>query len=153
MVNKILVSDFTSSQAAAVSGLTPYMLDYLCRSGTLRPSIEDKPGRGCPRKYSFGDLVVLRVVKMMLDAGVSVARTRTALDKLADLQGSITRTELPGRFMITNGEDVFIEDEMGQFIDLGRGGQMVFCFMIELAKVRDDAMRQVDQMETSRNAS
>ncbi len=55
--------------------------------------------------------------------------------------------------MITNGVDVFIEDEMGQFIDLGRGGQMVFCFMIELAKVRDDAMRQVDQMEASRNAS
>lgn len=97
-------------KASKTSRLSIAMLDYLCRPGTLKPSIDDYPNSGCPRKYSFGDLVVLHVIARMLDAGGSVARVRGALKKLAQIQGSITESTVPSRYLVTNGEDIFFKN-------------------------------------------
>ena len=71
-MNSDTVQDFLIARAAKLSGLTPAMLNYLCREKVLLPSVPGRRGRGRPRRYSFGDVVMLRVIAKLLKAGVSV---------------------------------------------------------------------------------
>ena len=50
----------------------------------LKPSIAAARGSGSQRRYSFGDIVQLRVVKRLLDAGMSLKKIRQAMDLLRD---------------------------------------------------------------------
>jgi DNA-binding transcriptional MerR regulator len=97
---------FTAKQASALTGCTAHQLRYWDRVALVQPSIQSSGGRaGVRRLYSFRDLVWLRVVKGLLDNGMSVQRVRRAADYLrrnADLDDTLASVRL-----VTDGQSIF----------------------------------------------
>jgi DNA-binding transcriptional MerR regulator len=73
---------FRSPQVCAVVGITYRQLDYWDRSGLLGPSLQEATGSGTQRLYTFADIVTLRVVKRLKDAGTSLHKIRSAFEQL-----------------------------------------------------------------------
>ena len=73
---------FRSPQVCAVVGITYRQLDYWDRSGLLGPSLQEATGSGTQRLYTFQDIVTLRVVKRLKDAGTSLHKIRSAFEQL-----------------------------------------------------------------------
>jgi DNA-binding transcriptional MerR regulator len=137
---KIVVETFLINEAAGLSGLTASMLNYLCREEVLVPSNRGRRGRGSPRKYSFGDVVMLRALAHLLEAGVSVKRLKKALKSLRPQHKNISRLSLPAQYLVTNGHEVFLQ-EKENLLDMDGSGQMSFTFVLELRDVREDVFR------------
>ena len=101
-------------------------LDYWARTGLVTPSVRDASGSGTQRLYSFRDMVVLKVVKRLLDAGVSLQNIRKAIDALrsrgVDDLGQIT--------LISDGTTVYECRSPEEVVDLLQGGQGVFGIAI-----------------------
>lgn len=136
----------TVRRAAALSGLTPYTVDYLCRSRTLVPSGSAiKPGRGKRRNYTFGDVVILRALAVLLKQGLSVYRLREALQHLRSRHPEITPKSLPGKFLVTDGIEVFFRRN-GSIENLNRRGQLAFGFVLELNRLRRDVMKKAKEL-------
>src|SRR5580692_4297405 len=66
-------------QVCKIVGITYRQLDYWARTGLLRPSLADAQGSGSQRRYSYGDVVELKVIKQLLDAGVNLQQARRAI--------------------------------------------------------------------------
>src|SRR5207237_3251506 len=73
---------FRGPQVCAIVGITYRQLDYWARTDLLRPSISEARGSGTQRRYSYRDLLELKVIKQLLDAGVSLQSTRRAIQCL-----------------------------------------------------------------------
>ena len=128
---------FTAHQASRFTGCTPRQLRYWDQIGLVRPSVQQTGGRpGVPRMYSFRDLVALRVVKSLLDGGMSLQRVRRAweyLNKKARLDD-----HLAGVRLVTDGKSIFkVVRREGEVLDALRQGQMAFFVAI------DEVTRQV----------
>lgn len=122
---------FTSHQACRLTGCTPRQLRYWDQVGLVRPSVQRTGGRpGVPRLYSFRDLVALKVVKSLLDGGMSLQRVRRAyeyLRKKAGLEGHLSEVKL-----ITDGQSIFkVARREGEILDALRHGQMAFFVAID----------------------
>ena len=122
---------FTAHQASRLSGCTPRQLRYWDQVGLVRPSIQQTGGRpGVPRLYSFRDLVALRVVKSLLDGGMSLQRVRRAwefLNKKAQLDRHLSDVKL-----VTDGQSIFkICRRDGEVMDALKDGQMAFFVAID----------------------
>lgn len=134
----VIKEHFLIREAAKLTGLTPAMVDYLCRSGVLVPSGRCTPGRGRSRHYLFGDVVMLKVLAKLLKCGISVARMKKALQQLRKNHVTkITESTLPGKYLVTNGSRVFFKSKEEVIEDLTAGGQLAFGFVIELEELRD----------------
>ena len=125
---------FDISQTGSLTGLTTYMLDYLCRTGVWPPSL-GRPGRGKDRLYSFGDIVVLRTLKQLLKRGVSVARLKRSFAVLRTSGVSITATSPVTRYLVTDGVNVYLRDN-GSLEELTPRRQLAFAFVIKLEQLR-----------------
>ena len=138
----MLKSNFSTDDAAHLAGFkTPMMVDYLCRSGIVVPTARSRPGRGRPRLYSFGDVVVLRAISRLLSTGLPVVRLKVALRRLQrDFRGLSSETVIK-RYLITDGRDVFLEEEPGALVNLNREGQMAFAFIVDVGHARDDVVK------------
>ena len=75
---------YRAPQVCNIVGITYRQLDYWARTGLLQPSLQVAQGSGSQRLYSFGDIVQLRVVKRLLDAGMSLKKIRQAMDILRE---------------------------------------------------------------------
>lgn len=122
---------FTAHQASKFTGCTPRQLRYWDDIGLVRPSVQRTGGRpGVPRLYSFRDLVALRVVKSLLDGGMSLQRVRRAWDFLnrkAGLDRQLSEVKL-----ITDGVSIFkIARRSGEILDALRDGQLAFFVAID----------------------
>jgi DNA-binding transcriptional MerR regulator len=122
---------FTSHQASRLTGATPRQLRYWDQIALVRPTVQRTGGRsGVPRLYSFRDLISLRVVKSLLDGGMSLQRVRRAYEYLrrnADLEGHLSEVKL-----ITDGKSIFkVARRQGEIIDALRQGQMAFFVAID----------------------
>jgi len=122
---------FTSHQASRLTGCTPRQLRYWDQISLIRPSVQRTGGRsGVPRLYSFRDLISLRVVKSLLDGGMSLQRVRRAFEYLrenADLEDHLSEVKL-----ITDGKSIFkVARKRGEIIDALRHGQMAFFVAID----------------------
>ena len=108
--------------ACNAAGITYRQLDYWARTGLLQPSIRAARGSGSQRLYSFRDILVLKVVKKLLDAGVSLQQVRIAVASLqnrgVDDLASIT--------LMSDGASVYECTSTDEVIDLLQGGQGVF---------------------------
>ena len=113
----------TACQAA---GISYRQLDYWARTALVVPSIRDASGSGTQRLYSFRDLVVLKVVKRLLDAGVSLQNIRRAIDVLR----SRGVADLAGITLISDGTTVYECRSPEEVVDLLQGGQGVFGIAI-----------------------
>jgi DNA-binding transcriptional MerR regulator len=139
-MSKLVIDSFLIAHAAKLSGLTTYMVDYLCREDILVPQVRGRRGRGRPRRYSFGDVVMLRVIARLLKSGVSVKRLKRALKTLRPYHRNISRDTLMTNYFVTDGRQVFLHDKEA-LIDLDGSGQMSFMFVLELEDVRQDVLR------------
>ena len=108
--------------ACQAAGISYRQLDYWARTGLVEPSIRTAHGSGSQRLYSFRDILVLKVVKRLLDTGVSLQQIRQAVDHLknrgVDDLASIT--------LMSDGASVYECRSRDEMIDLIEGGQGVF---------------------------
>lgn len=112
--------------AMHASGISYRQLDYWARTGLVEPSIRAAAGSGSQRLYSFRDLVVLRVVKSLLEAGVSLRNIRKAIETLR----SYGVDDLAGITLISDGTTVYECRSAEEVVDLLQGGQGVFGIAI-----------------------
>jgi DNA-binding transcriptional MerR regulator len=133
---------FTAEQASRFTNCTPHQLRYWDRISLVKPSVQSTGGRpGVRRLYSFRDLVSLRVIKSLLEGGMSLQRVRRAIEflrKKAGLDEHLSELKL-----VTDGKSVFkICRTDGELLDALREGQMAFFLAI------DDIARSVDARVT-----
>ncbi|MDK8307387.1 MerR family transcriptional regulator [Corynebacterium imitans] len=108
--------------ACQVAGITYRQLDYWARTELVRPSIRGAKGSGSQRLYSFKDILVLKIVKRLLDTGISLQNIRLAVDKLRD-RGVNDIAEIT---LVSDGTTVYECRSNEEIIDLLGGGQGVF---------------------------
>jgi DNA-binding transcriptional MerR regulator len=108
--------------ACAAAGITYRQLDYWARTGLVAPSVRSATGSGTQRLYSFRDILVLKVVKRLLDTGVSLQNIRKAVDHLR------TRgvKDLANITLLSDGATVYECTSAEEVVDLLAGGQGVF---------------------------
>ncbi|MGF1427250.1 MerR family transcriptional regulator [Kitasatospora sp. LaBMicrA B282] len=108
--------------ACAAAGITYRQLDYWARTGLLEPSVRTAYPAGAQRLYSFRDVLILKIVKRLLDAGVSLQNIRVAV---AHLQ-SAEVVDLAGLTLMSDGATVYECTTPQQVVDLLKGGQGMF---------------------------
>src|SRR5947199_966242 len=108
--------------ACSAAGITYRQLDYWARTGLVVPSIRSASGSGSQRLYSFKDILVLKVVKRLLDTGVSLQNIRLAVDALR----SRGVEDLARITLLSDGTTVYECTSSEEVVDLLRGGQGVF---------------------------
>jgi DNA-binding transcriptional MerR regulator len=113
---------YRGPSACAAAGITYRQLDYWARTGLVQPSVRPAHGSGTQRLYSFRDILVLKIVKRLLDAGVSLQSIRMAAHALrsADL------AELSGLMLMSDGAAVYRCATPDELAELLRGGRGVF---------------------------
>jgi DNA-binding transcriptional MerR regulator len=111
---------FRGPQVCAIVGITYRQLDYWARTELLRPSICDAKGSGTQRRYSYRDLLELKVIKRLLDAGISLQSARRALDVLRASGEDVTTANL-----VLHGTQSVLAFTGEEIIDLLKGGQGV----------------------------
>jgi len=108
--------------ACKAAGITYRQLDYWARTGLVEPSVRSATGSGTQRLYGFRDILVLKVVKRLLDTGVSLQQIRVAIQVLrrrgVDDLAQIT--------LMSDGASVYECTSADEVIDLLQGGQGVF---------------------------
>jgi DNA-binding transcriptional MerR regulator len=108
--------------ACAAAGITYRQLDYWARTGLVEPSVRAAHGSGSQRLYGFRDILVLKVVKKLLDAGISLQQIRIAVNHLRD-RGT---DDLARLTLMSDGATVYECTSPDQVVDLLAGGQGVF---------------------------
>jgi DNA-binding transcriptional MerR regulator len=112
--------------ACQVAGITYRQLDYWARTGLVEPTVRTAGGSGTQRLYSFRDVLLLKVIKRLLDAGVSLQQIRTAVHHLRE-RGTDDLTEVT---LMSDGASVYECRSPDEVIDLLQGGQGVFGIAI-----------------------
>ncbi|HEY8307497.1 MAG TPA: MerR family transcriptional regulator [Lapillicoccus sp.] len=108
--------------ACRAAGITYRQLDYWARTGLVEPSVRSATGSGTQRLYGFRDILVLKVVKRLLDTGVSLQQIREAIKKLRDRGVE----DLAGITLMSDGASVYECTSADEVYDLLQGGQGVF---------------------------
>jgi len=108
--------------ACAAAGITYRQLDYWARTGLVEPSVRSATGSGSQRLYGFRDIVVLRIVKRLLDTGISLQQIRSAVIYLRE-HGA---TDLAQITLMSDGVSVYACTSPDEVVDLLQGGQGVF---------------------------
>jgi DNA-binding transcriptional MerR regulator len=108
--------------ACRAAGITYRQLDYWARTGLVVPEVRGASGSGSQRLYSFRDILILKVIKRLIDAGISLQQIRTAIDHLR-ARGVDDLSQVT---LMSDGVSVFECTSDDEVIDLLRGGQGVF---------------------------
>ena len=108
--------------ACSAAGITYRQLDYWARTGLVAPSVRSATGSGTQRLYSFRDILVLKVVKRLLDTGVSLQNIRKAVDHLRNRGVK----DLANVTLLSDGATVYECTSAEEVVDLLAGGQGVF---------------------------
>lgn len=140
---------FTADQASTLTNCTAHQLRYWDRVGLVSPSVQATGGRpGVRRLYSFRDLVALRVVRGLLDNGMSLQRVRRAWDYLrrhAPFDHHLASVKL-----VTDGQSIFsVVSDDGDILDALRGGQL--AFFVAINEITRDVAEDVTRFELDRD--
>ena len=128
---------FSGTKAAQVVGITYRQLDYWARTDLVRPSLVDAAGSGSRRRYSYRDLLELRMIKKLLDAGV---RLETVRDVFAYLRTK-TEGDISSAHVVIDGSTVLL-CEGDELIDVVRRGQGVLQ-LLPVATVKSEIDEQI----------
>lgn len=109
----------------SIVGISYRQLDYWTTTGLVTPSVRDADGSGSQRLYAFDDIVQLRIIKNLLDTGVSLQRIRTAIDFVRE-----RGLDLRNVTLLSDGTTVYALDDQRDIIDLIRKGQGVFAIAV-----------------------
>ncbi len=118
-------------EVCRIVGISYRQLDYWARTELVTPSVRDAHGSGTQRLYSFQDLVSLRVIKSLLDTGISLQRVRKAVEYLQEMD-----RPPHGVTLMSDGKGVYEASSPEAVVDLLKKGQGVFA--IALDKVWED---------------
>ena len=110
-----------------IVGISYRQLDYWARTGLVTPSVREAGGSGTQRLYSFRDLVQLRVIKKLLDTGVSLQKVRRAVDYLRQHLGTQPSTVT----LASDGSRIYACESEDEIIDLVKRGQGVFAIALD----------------------
>ena len=115
---------FSGKRTAEIVGITYRQLDYWARTDLLKPSMQSATGSGSQRLYSFTDVVQLKVVKRLLDAGMSLKKIREAVENLR----IALESDQPLRdvTLLSDGTTIYAAHSPDEVVDVFRRGQGVF---------------------------
>ena len=130
--------------AAGVVGITYRQLDYWARTGLVAPTVRPATGSGTSRLYGFRDILELKIVKRLLDTGVSLQQIRTAVEHLR----SRGTTDLTQVTLMSDGASVYECTSADEVIDLLAGGQGVFG--IAVGRVMQEIEGSLAQLPSER---
>ena len=113
-------------EVCRIVGISYRQLDYWARTGLVRPSLKDAHGSGTQRLYSFQDLATLKIIKKLLDTGVSLQQIRRAIGTLRELE------EPPlGTTLVSDGVRIYSVESPEAVVDLLAKGQGVFAVAVD----------------------
>ncbi len=133
---------YRAPQVCSLVGITYRQLDYWARTGLLKPSIQSAKGSGSQRRYSFTDVVQLKVIKRLLDAGMSLNKIRQAMDILVgQLQSDQPLVDVT---LLSDGQTIYAAHSADEVVDVFRRGQGVFG--IAVGPVQAELEGQIHQL-------
>lgn len=125
-----LTSGFSGPMVCRLTGVTYRQLDYWARTNLVTPSITPAQGSGSKRKYSYSDVLEVKVIKSLLNSGLALTRARQAVECLRNSLGA----DLASSSLVMSDAGSVLARDDGDLVDLLRGGQGVFN-IVPLANV------------------
>ena len=135
---------YRGPQVCSIVGITYRQLDYWARTGLLHPSISQARGSGSQRVYSYSDLLQLKVIKRLLDAGVSLQAARRAIDCLRS-----SGEDLGSANLVIDDRRSVLARTGEEIIDLVQGGQTVLN-IVPLGGVVTELQAAISELGLSR---
>jgi len=133
---------FSGREAADIVGITYRQLDYWARTDLIRPSLADAKGSGSRRRYSYQNLVELKMIKTLLDAGQKLERVRAAFHYIRELGEDLTAAQL-----VIAGDSVLLvrgNDELVDVVNKHQGqGVLNFLAMDGVAQQVEEAVVEI----------
>ncbi len=127
--SNVIQHGFSTAEVARLTNLSPRQLDHWDRLGFLKPSLQQASGYGSNRRYSFSDVVRLRVAARLRASGVGLARIRRCAQALARLdeagKGDLGRARL-----LVIGNRVLWARSDREVVDLLKEGQLILVFSL-----------------------
>ena len=138
-----MAEGFSGREAADIVGITYRQLDYWARTDLIRPSLADANGSGSRRRYSYQNLVELKMIKTLLDAGQKLERVREAFHYIRELGEDISAAQL----VIAGNAVLLVKDEdLVDVVNKHKGqGVLNFLAMDGVAQEVDAAVAQLEQ--------
>ena len=133
---------FRAPDVCRLVGISYRQLDYWARTDLLKPSLQDAQGSGSQREYSFTDVVQLRVVKRLLDAGMSLKKIRQAMEILRERLNS--DNPLGEVTLLSDGQTIYAAHSDQEVVDLFRNGQGVFG--IAVGPVQEQLLGEIHEL-------
>ena len=141
MMSDVVDEGFSGKRAAEIVGITYRQLDYWARTDLIRPSLTDATGSGSRRRYNYRNLLELKVVKNLLDAGIRLELVREVFSFIRDhLDEDITSLNL----VISGSRSVLVQSG-DELIDLLRKGQGVLN-ILPLGGVKEEVDTAIVEM-------
>jgi DNA-binding transcriptional MerR regulator len=140
-VTEAVEEGFRGRQVCGIVGITYRQLDYWARQNLLRPSIADAKGSGSQRLYSYRDIVELKVVKRLLDGGVSLQKARKAVEFLRQNLG----TDLASADLVLDGPNSLLVRTEDELVDLFRKGQGVLN-LVKLTSIPAEVTAAISEL-------
>lgn len=138
------MTSFSGKKAAEIVGITYRQLDYWARTDLIRPSLTDASGSGSRRLYAYGDLLELRIIKQLLDAGLKLESVRDVFAELRRLVGD----DIASANLVIEGSSVALALDDGQLLDLLKKGQGVLNVM-SLGQCKDELDARIVSLHQS----
>ena len=140
MANELV--GYRAPQVCKLVGITYRQLDYWARTDLLVPSLQPASGSGSQRLYSFTDVVQLKVIKRLLDAGMSLKKIRSAVEILRERLDS--EQPLADVTLLSDGQTIYAAHSPEEVVDVFRRGQGVFG--IAIGPVQDEVEGDIHQL-------
>jgi len=137
------IDGYSAHRTAEIVGITYRQLDYWARTDLIRPSLADARGSGTRRRYSYRDLLQLRAIKALLDAGIRLQLIRDVFEYMEDqLDEDVTQVNL-----VIQGTSVMVRRGEDEIVDLLRNGQGPIN-ILPLAGVKGDLDTKIVELHS-----
>ena len=140
---RVVDQGFSGAKAAEIVGISYRQLDYWARTDLVRPTVTDAAGSGSRRRYGYTDLLELKVIKSLLDAGIRLENVREIFSYLRDILGQ----EITSANLVIQGSTSVVIQSDGELIDLIHNGQGVLN-ILPLGGVRDEMDARIRELRS-----
>jgi DNA-binding transcriptional MerR regulator len=141
-----MAEGYSGRKTAEIVGISYRQLDYWARTDLLRPSLVDATGSGSRRRYSYRDLLELKVIKSLLDAGIKLESVREVFHFLREQLGEDVTTAN----LVINGKRSVLVRSGDELIDVLQKGQGVLN-VLPLAGVKEELDAAIVELRPSRD--
>jgi len=141
-------ASFSGKRTAEIVGITYRQLDYWARTDLLRPSVSDASGSGTRRQYSYKDLLELKAIKTLLDAGIKLESVREVFTYMREQMGE----DIASANLVIHGTTSVLTRSGEELIDLVRKGQGVLN-VLPLAGIKDEVDAKIVELQPGGSAA